>query len=511
MSTWRLATSSAQLSLGEVERLAKMSPRRCLLQPLFWFMHVDVLLLLSLFVLPLPQLAHWLVQAEVVTNHGSSAEPGGSATPRFIAYLALLILPLLFWGVWLALRALAEVAVNHSIALLVRRNVDKVLPLVRSDPNRAPDLGQLMPGGTIVPPKLYEPAAPMIQMCENICQQAHEYRFDAATTVVQPYQHFSLMSLAGLEGVQKLALRLGILGAFLGLLFAIRIIPSTLKQMAALRPAVEKQIKDPRSGKASEPTMEAEELRQIDKQQWDLFIGMGTQVFSALSVKFGSSIAGLYVAVGVSLFGSALRRRLRLYFQQMEDTAMHFTLLASRAENKTSLRLDFERLREEMQQLREKVQDKSVEMLSQLKIVSTHLELQIQKVEEGLLRIGIADQGFNTFLSNLGEKQHQFLNEVNRSYQADSLRHELRDIRSGLGSDQQALMRQVIEQISQLKTDLAEIQRTRPVRGSVNSVSGAQGAEIVPSMLTPTFDSEPVAQKRPGLWARLSGLFASRS
>lgn len=517
MKALRNTLSVAYLRPEQVERLAKMSPWRCLFQPLFWRTHVDVLVLLVLFLLPLMPLAGWLSQSSAGTlvGRGQGAVTALAETPAFIAYLALLILPLLGWGVWLALHALAEVTVNHSIALAVRRNVDRILPRVRSGQLAAPELEGLLPGGGIVPPRVYEPAAPMIQLFENICQQAHEYRFDAGTTLVQPYQHQSLMGLAGLEGVQKLALRLGILGAFLGLLFAIRVIPAALNEMAALRPSIEQHAQSPRAGKPADPAAEAEVLRQLDQKQWDLFIGMGSHVFSALSVKFGSSIAGLYVAVGVSLFASALRRRLRLYFQQMEDTAIHFTLLASRAENKTSLRLDFERLREEMQRLRETVHDKSVDLLSQLKTVSTHLELQIQRIEDGMTRLGVAGQGLDGFLNGLAQKQSRFLDEVSKSYQAESLRSELRDIRSGLNGDQQALTRDVTERISKLSAELLELHRATAPRSTAftplptarPSMGNGSGNGAAYAMM-PVEDPGAVALQRPGFFARLKGWFA---
>jgi hypothetical protein len=369
----------------------------------------------------------------------------------------------------------------------------------------------LKQGQGIVPDNRSTPAVAMVQMFENIRQQAHEYRFDAGTIVVQPYQQFSLMGLAGLEGVQKLALRLGILGAFLGLLFAIRIIPTTLNDMANLRLRVEQHSQTrANASRPAEQVADPDSLRQLDQKQWNLFIGMGSQVFEALSIKFGSSIAGLYVAVGVSLFASALRRRLRLYFQDMEDAAIHFTLLASRAENKTSLRLDFERLREEMQRMRETVHDKSVDLLGQIRTISAHLEVQIQKIEEGMTRLATARGTLEGFLCALDQKQNRFLDDISRSYQAASLSHELMEIRSALSSDQQALSRDVTERIGKLRSELIELHNAMAGRpASLLPEPPAKMALGGGGAMLPMDYAPPASLAPPGFLGRIKRWFSS--
>jgi hypothetical protein len=212
------------------------------------------------------------------------------------------------WSIVRTLKVLAEIMVNRSIATLVEANAEIRLG------NQAPEnrldfssLRQLIPRNTSKP----EPA--MIRFSQQILKEAQDRRFDARFHLLEGYQGESIANLLQLERLQTYALRLGILGTFIGLMLALGSFSMVL------------------SSPALELPKDASLMREVLENQLQTFAASGWGLVSSLKLCFGTSIEGLVIAFFVAAQAEAVRRRQALYFQEMEDAALSLVALASRA------------------------------------------------------------------------------------------------------------------------------------------------------------------------------------
>src|SRR5436305_1010162 len=82
------------------------------------------------------------------------------------------------------------------------------------------------PGTTAAAPPAAKPDP--LRLFQRICAEAMDRRFESTINLIEPYQRESMEPILQLEGVQKSALRWGILCHFIGLVLVINAVPAML-------------------------------------------------------------------------------------------------------------------------------------------------------------------------------------------------------------------------------------------------------------------------------------------
>src|SRR5207247_2069293 len=115
----------------------------------------------------------------------------------------------------------------------------------------------------LLPLNKSNPPPAALRLFQHIFKEAKDRKFESSVNVMQPYREESLGDIFKLQNLQKIALWLGILGTFVGLLLAIQ-----------------------ESG-----------LSNLQAKSGDDFVNVINKMFDGLLVAFSASLAGLEAAV----------------------------------------------------------------------------------------------------------------------------------------------------------------------------------------------------------------------
>ncbi|WP_456438580.1 MotA/TolQ/ExbB proton channel family protein [Psychroserpens sp.] len=122
--------------------------------------------------------------------------------------------------------------------------------------------------------------------------------------MTRTYKEESYKDLFKVSSAQKIALRLGILGTFVGLILAF---------------------------------VSLEDINQMDQNF--------SKITNALQYSFSTSIAGLQVSIFLALFTLLLNKRLETYFKLMEDAAQTAISLSRNSINKDAFLVSFDQMK----------------------------------------------------------------------------------------------------------------------------------------------------------------------
>src|SRR5262249_38104955 len=117
-------------------------------------------------------------------------------------------------------RALASVEVESAILNEIETKGREYLSDLKAEQRSQLNLDELEE--RILPNNPSTPPPAMIRLFQHICKEAKDRKFDSSATVIQSYSEEALAPIFTLHTLQKIALWLGILGTFVGLLVALR-------------------------------------------------------------------------------------------------------------------------------------------------------------------------------------------------------------------------------------------------------------------------------------------------
>lgn len=288
-------------------------------------------------------------------------------------YLTVAIQLLAIWGALITAGSLARITVEMAIVEEVEERGAKHLSEIRSGQKNRLNPDQMT--DTLLPNNPSQPSPAMIRLFQQICKEAKDRQFEAGINLIQPYREESLGPLFKLQNLQKIALWLGILGTFIGLLLAIK----------------------------------ARNVGPMQKSED--FLAVIDQMFQSISLSFSASLAGLEVAVILGLFLLLLRKQQEVYFQQMETAVVTMLLLARNSLVDDDYLNDFKQVTTSVQQLSARVYDQTAAARDQTK-----------QIEQGLKKLVETKGEFNSFLKQLSQAQGEFINDVKRLYDVVSLK-----------------------------------------------------------------------------------------
>jgi biopolymer transport protein ExbB/TolQ len=297
-------------------------------------------------------------------------------------FMNLIIHSLGVLGIVSSILFLAEVEVNTDIVEEIEDRGNNYLNNIKKNSNSRIDLDRLRQD--ILPNNLSEPAPAMIRLFQRIIMEAKDRQFESSISVVQPYQDESYEKILQLSYLQKLALRLGILGTFIGLTI-------TIKNLA-------------------------------DKGVSDNITELIKSLFSSLYIAFSTSIAGLEVAILLGVLLSILLKKQKRYFKMMDASVITMLAIARNAVNKDEFLAEFSQIHNLTKELSNKIYDYNQSITKSVGGAEQKISVLTTEITEGLKQLSHSKMEFDGFLSSLGGEQRQFIAEMQQIYNTLSLK-----------------------------------------------------------------------------------------
>ena len=381
---------------------AKSSPIKQILSPVFWFEHWFFLIVLAL--------------GSVSVFYAFPLTVGG-VTTLIGSSISVIIFGIGFIAVVQAVFTLSSIHINRSMATYVWQKADEILRDIRSDDRKVrPPLSEI--ASRILPQSPGRPAVG--RMVHHILAEAKDREFNYSANVSNAYREETKNQVNWAERFQHFALRIGILGTFLGIAIALRKVPSGIQNLLTNN---------------SEETAGA------------VFAKFSTELISSLGDAFGTSVAGLVTASVIWLVVYVLRTRQQKYFAELDRAAEVVTSLARNAINDDKFYENFRRLIDKLEELRvnlfdrveklsrsveklsENVAQQSVDFSVQVKVV----EAQQKTIQEAFDNISKSKRVFDSFLVSISKQQTEVLQRFDDIYTRAELPNALVRIENAVG------------------------------------------------------------------------------
>ena len=388
-------------------KIASSSPQNLTKNPLFWLnSQIDFIFVLLLAILTLIAFFRYTYsQGSTISN-----------------VFNFLIHCLGIWGVVVTAIAIATVEINRAIANETKEQGEDGLRK-----KRKVDLSKLEEN--YLPTNRTEPALAMTRLFRHVCNEAKNLRFESSINIVEPYRDESLDSLFTITNIQKIALRAGIFGTFIGLLEAII------------------------------------QLSQIDSEVTP--IEAIKNLSGALFISFSTTIAGLEVAILLGFLLMILRKRQEKYFRDMESSVEVILLLARNADNDDQSRIlgELAKVESVVEQLGKRFYENTQEIQRSISAVLERIGEQTNEIQKGMEQIKQTKVDFDRFINEISEVQNNFIEEVKEIYSELSLKSFRDDIKNGIVFAGQTISSKLDE------TENSIQQQTKHIDAGINTLS----------------------------------------
>jgi MotA/TolQ/ExbB proton channel family len=285
-------------------------------------------------------------------------------------------------GIFFSVSFLAEIEVNTNIVEEIEYKGNEYLSNLHDNPRSRIDLINI--GSRLIPDNKSDPKPAMVRLFQRIVLEAKDRRFESSIYLIQPYQDESYEKILLLTNLQKLALRLGILGTFIGLIIAI------------------KDLTNKGGGEDVTKTI--------------------TGLFSALYISFSTSVAGLEVAIFLGILLLILQKKQSKYFKKMEDAVLTMLSAVRSAVNKDEFLVEFQQLSGVTKELGDKVYDYNRSVRESVGSAEQKIVSLTTGIEQGLKQLSQSKTEFDGFLASISNTQKQFIDDLEHVYDVVSLK-----------------------------------------------------------------------------------------
>jgi methyl-accepting chemotaxis protein len=303
--------------------------------------------------------------------------------------ITLFVHLLAIWGMIATAIALARTDIEIAIISYAEQSGGGYMSRLKANPQLMLELERLeesiLPNNTNNSP----PAA--LRMFQQIFKEARDRKFESSVNIMQTYREEALEDIFKLQSMQKIALWLGILGTFIGLLIAIQ-----------------------QGG-----------LRNLSAESGSDFIVMINRMFDGLLVSFSASLAGLEVAVILGFSLLLLRKRQQVYFQGMERAVVTVLSVARNAINKDEFLSELGQVTHELEKVRTSFSTQLRDVCTEINQLQKQIIQQNRYINDGLIKLADTGIKFDAFQQEVREKQNYVIEEIVESVDAVSLRTTL--------------------------------------------------------------------------------------
>lgn len=316
-------------------------------------------------------------------------------------FLGLVNLGLWSWAALSASATLSTLEVNQALARHVYREGEAFLRSLRAKQESRLPLDEL--SVRFLPSNPARPA--LARMFEQIVEQAKDRQFNFSGNVVRLFREESVHEVAGVERLQQLTLRLGILGTFIGLGAAMYSIPGGLESILP-------------QGAADDPSMTAGALAANRRE----FVELAQRLTGALSDAFATSISGLACSAGIWTMAYVLRRKQFSYFSDLDRAAEIVTSLSRNALNVDEFHEHFQQLILKLDELKTQLYDRVSRLSQNVVELDARVTDQTSIIDSGLHKLKAAGGELDAFLKRLSLDQTQVLRNLELLFERAELR-----------------------------------------------------------------------------------------
>ncbi|MDM8558755.1 MotA/TolQ/ExbB proton channel family protein [Candidatus Parabeggiatoa sp. HSG14] len=277
-----------------------------------------------------------------------------------LAYLSILIHFFALWGIWISIIVIAKIQVEYAFAIYVDDITSQELQKIKGGEKNRIALEKIK---HLLPNNPTEGLA-MPRLFQHVITEAKDHRFESSIIAMQPYREEAIGDIFQLQNIQKIALQLGILGTFIGLILAL--------------------------SKLS-----------LDSNNASLELGI---LFNSLHISFSTSVAGLEVAAILGLLMMVVQQKQKAYFQSMESATDTMISLAQNAIPEELFFTGFQQITNEVSRLNDRV-------FAQTKEV----EVQTKEMRQGIDKLAETKIQFKEFLGQIQDSQKQFQIQIQDS------------------------------------------------------------------------------------------------
>ncbi len=300
--------------------------------------------------------------------------------------------------------SLIKISIEKAIADRVSVNLSEELRKIKSKEKDKINLKQVP---SLLPSVSKKFKSAMMRLIVYVINEADDRKFESSDVVMRPYKEEAVGDIFKINTIQKIVLRLGILGTFIGLFIA----------FANLG-----------------------DLSKID----DNF----SKITNALQYSFSTSIAGLQASVMLAFFLLLLNRRQDSYFKSMEDATQTTIALVRKSLNKDSFFADFEQMRESMDQVRKSVYDQQAETKAQTKAI-----------QDGILKLKGAKTNFDDFLKGMTQEMKSVYDILSPEKISNELKYSLKHSVGGISEALNDNITRHLKQYNVLNESMAKISK----------------------------------------------------
>jgi MotA/TolQ/ExbB proton channel family len=391
------------MSILSRRKISESSPERLLKNPIFWIeTQKDFLFTL-------------LVALIIIITFFRYTYSAFSSYLSSLSNIFNLCIHLIgMWGVFVSAKAIATVDIEKALANEIRENGERGIR-----DKKQIDLSRIEEN--YLPVNKTAPALAMPRLFRHICTEAKNLKFGSSIDIVEPYRDEALESLFTITNIQKIALRAGILGTFIGLLEAIT------------------------------------QLTKLDSSQTSL--AAISSLSNALFISFSTSVAGLEVAIVLGFLLMILRKRQSDYFRDMESAVEIILLLARNANNNDQSRVlgELAKVESVIEQLGKRFYENTQEIQRSIAAVLERIREQTTEIQSGVQQLRQTKSEFDQFINEIGETQYRFIGEVKGIYNELSLKSFRDDIKDGIVFAGQTVSNRLGETEASIKNQTEEI------------------------------------------------------
>ncbi len=323
------------------------SPKKLALNPIYWLANIKLLCIISAFIILLFVLSDFTFPRE----------------ENIFRYASLPIIFLGFYGIIITLSVIAKLDVENSIAKYVDYKAIDLLESVTVG-NELIDINDIE--NRIIPNNPDQDLS-ILELFRNIIKEAKDRKFESTMLLMHPYKEEASDQIFKLQSLLKIALHLGILGTFIGLILALA------------------------------------RLDFSDTSNLEVFVF--EPLFNALNISFSTSVAGLEVAVILGLIIMSVKRKQEIYFRNMKSATITVVSLARNSLIDDKLFNEFDQIKSSMRNLDDRIYNQS-ELLKE----------QIITINKGISKLDKTKIEYNEFLMSIDKSQSIFIKKLQDTY-----------------------------------------------------------------------------------------------
>jgi len=355
------------------------------------------------------------------------------------AWGALPIFLLTFRAIAYTRDALADFGVNIAIAQHVERSAIAKVLAIRNNPKLRGSVATLQ--SEHLPDNPSDPKPAAHRLFQRICAEAQDRRFESTINLIEPYQRESMEPVLKLEGVQRTALRWGILCHFIGLVLVINSVPAMLRS-GPVRPSDRPaqalaSVDSPAEGSTKAPESEGPIDRIID----------------GLRLAFGASVGGLAISIFAGWMLAQVRRKQFAYFRKLDEATATMISLATNSLNNDELLVS-------LSQMSRRLEEQTTVVNQGIVTVAEAIRVQAKTIEHALKSLGDGKTKLDEFLKGVSDSHQEFLKHLNTYYDVGTINGVASQIKAHIENSQSQTVRQISSEVRDLKNLVSTIEQT---------------------------------------------------